>query len=91
MNHDQLAYRVETLSMASGILAGISAAVAALLDPSGFDAFIVWTGIADEPLIVAIAPYFGILATFFGTLSGFTFFYAKWRNRSQQATEPADQ
>lgn len=67
--------------MASGILAGLAAAGSALMTPTGLAAFGVWLGVLDEPLIVIIAPYCDYLATGFGSLSGVSFFYARWRNR----------
>lgn len=81
MNHEALATRVENVSMASGILAGLSAAGAAFYEPTGWDALGIWLGITNEPLIVTSAPIFGLLATASGTVSGFTYFYAQWQKR----------
>jgi hypothetical protein len=81
MNHNTIATRVEHISMATGILAGLSAAGAALAEPTGMDAIGVWLGISDEPLIVRIAPLLGALATVSGTVSGFTYFVAQRKRR----------
>lgn len=81
MNHETLATRVEHLSMATGILAGLSAAAASLATPTGLSAFGVWLGLIDEPLIVTLAPMFGTLATACGMVSGFTYFYALRKRR----------
>jgi len=62
--------------MASGILAGLSAAGAVFLEPSGLDAIGIWLGVIDEPMIVQAAPILGAVATGCGTLSGFTYFFA---------------
>jgi len=81
MNHNTIATRVEHISMATGILAGLSAAGAVLAEPTGFDALGVWLGITDEPLIIRVAPLFGSIATASGTISGFTYFFAKRKKR----------
>jgi len=84
MNHNTIATRVEHISMATGILAGLSAAGAALAEPTGLDAFGVWLGITDEPLIVKIAPLLGAIATASGTISGFTYFLAQRKRRQDR-------
>lgn len=81
INPETLAARVEHLAMASGIVAGLSAAAAAAASPSGLEALGVWLGLVDEPLIIQLAPLFGNLATASGTLSGFTYFFARWKRR----------
>lgn len=73
--------------MASGILAGLSAAGAILAEPSGLDAVSVWLGLTDEPIIIRLAPILGMLATSCGTLSGFTYFLAQWRMRKASAKD----
>lgn len=94
MNHETVAARVEHIAMATGMLAGLSAAAASLATPTGLSAFGVWLGLLDEPLIVTLAPVFGTLATACGTVSGFTYFYAAWKKRqirqkmSRVATTP---
>lgn len=85
MNHEIIATRVEHVSMATGILAGLSAAGAVMAEPTGLDALGVWLGITDEPLIIRIAPILGSLATASGTLSGFTYFLAQRRKRQIQS------
>lgn len=81
MNHESVAARVEHISMATGILAGLSAAGAVLAEPTGLHALGVWLGISDEPLIVRLAPILGSLATASGTISGFTYFWAQRQKR----------
>lgn len=75
--------------MATGILAGLSAAGAALAEPTGVDALGIWLGITDEPLIVRVAPLLGSLATASGTISGFTYFVAQ-RKKRQTQNKPAE-
>jgi hypothetical protein len=81
MNHKKVATRVESISMASGIIAGISAAGATIAAPTGFDAVGVFLGITDEPFIITAAPVLGIIAMTAGILSGGTYFYSSWRSR----------
>ncbi|MCK9608225.1 MAG: hypothetical protein M0R33_17405 [Methylomonas sp.] len=81
MNHETVAARVEHISMATGILAGLSAAGAVLAAPTGLDALGVWLGISDEPLSVRLAPVLGSLATASGTISGFAYFLAQRQKR----------
>lgn len=81
MNHEFIANRVESISMGTGILAGLSAAGAVLAEPTGLDAIGVWLGITDEPWIITAAPILGSLATASGTISGFTYFLARWKKR----------
>ncbi len=90
MNHEALAARVEHVAMATGIIAGISGAAATVATPDGITAFGVWLGLVDEPLIVTLAPIFGTLATASGTISGFTYFYAKWKKRQIQKQSVSD-
>jgi hypothetical protein len=87
MNHKKVATRVESISMASGIIAGISAAGATIAAPSGFDAFGVFLGITDEPFIIIAAPVLGIIATAAGTLSGVTYFFSLWKSRQTKDNE----
>jgi hypothetical protein len=89
MNHETIAARAEHISMATGILAGLSAAGAVLAEPTGLDAFTVWLGIADEPLIIRAAPVLGALATASGAISGFTYFLLQLKKR-QLRNRPDD-
>ncbi len=86
MNHEKVASRVESISMASGIVAGISAAGATYAAPSGFDAVGVFLGISSDPLIVTAAPILGVIATAAGIISGVTYFYSLWRKRQAKAS-----
>lgn len=88
MKHEIIAARMEHIAMATGIIAGLSAAAASLVTPTGLTAFGVWLGLVDEPLIVIAAPYLDKLATASGTISGFTYFYAvrKKRKTEKQAS-----
>lgn len=70
------------VSMASGIMAGLAAAGAVWAEPSGWFAVGVWLGLADEPLVISVAPWLGMVATVCGTISGLAFFWAKWQSRS---------
>ncbi len=91
MNHEQVAARVESISMATGIIAGISALAATVAAPSGLTAFGVWLGLVDEPLIVTLAPVMGSIATATGTLSGATYFLAmRQRRRLKKRSMPSD-
>jgi hypothetical protein len=89
MNREHVAQRVESLSMASGIMAGLAAAAAYWLEPSGLDAVGIWLGIQDEPWIIAIEPILGAVATFFGVLSGCTYFWAKTHKPKQSRVDTA--
>ena len=66
--------------MATGIVAGISAAAASVATPTGLTAFGVWLGLVDEPLIVTVAPILDKLATVSGVISGITYFFARRKN-----------
>lgn len=79
--HQRIAARMESVSMATGVIAGLAAAGATLAAPSGLSAVGVWLGISSAPLIVTAAPILGTVATVTGTISGVTFFYAKWKTR----------
>ncbi|OAI02104.1 hypothetical protein [Methylomonas methanica] len=81
MNHEVVAARVEHIAMATGIIAGLSAAAATIATPTGLTAFGVWLGLVDEPLIVTVAPILDKLATICGTISGMTYFYAVRKKR----------
>ena len=81
MNHEVVAARVEHIAMATGIIAGLSAAAATIATPTGLTAFGVWLGLVDEPLIVTVAPILDKLATVCGTISGMTYFYAVRKKR----------
>lgn len=81
MDHEKLITRVDSIAMATGIVAGLAAAGSALATPTGLTAFGVWLGLIDEPLIVTLAPILDNLATVAGTLSGFTYFVARWQQR----------
>ena len=83
-NHEQIAGRVESVSMAATVIAGIAAAGAAIAAPTGLSALGVWLGITSEPLIVIAAPILGTVATVAGTISGGTYFYSKWRKRRKK-------
>lgn len=85
MDHEKLANRVENVSMATGVVAGIAAAGATIAAPSGLAAMGVWLGIVSPPLIVTAAPILGTLATVTGTVSGATYFYAKWKRRQSRS------
>lgn len=89
MNHETVAARVEHISMATGILAGLAAAGAVLAEPTGLEAVGVWLGITDEPLIIQAAPILGSLATASGTVSGFTYFLAQWKKRQSDHKKTA--
>lgn len=84
MDHEKLATRVENVSMATGIVAGIAAAGATIAAPTGLAAVGVWLGISSAPLIVTAAPILGTIATVAGTISGGTYFYARWKSRQQR-------
>ena len=90
MNHELIANRVESISMGTGILAGLSAAGAVFAEPTGLDALGVWLGITDEPLIITAAPILGCLATASGTISGFTYFLAQWKRRQIRSQSKKD-
>lgn len=90
MNHELIANRVESISMGTGILAGLSAAGAVFAEPTGLDALGVWLGITDEPLIITAAPILGSLATASGTISGFTYFLAQWKRRQIRSQSKQD-
>lgn len=66
--------------MATGIVAGISAAAASVATPTGLTAFGVWLGLVDEPFIVTVAPILDKLATVSGVISGITYFFARRKN-----------
>jgi len=80
MNHEVIASRMERIAMATGIVAGISAAAASVATPTGLTAFGVWLGLVDEPLIVTVAPILDKLATVSGVISGITYFFARRKN-----------
>lgn len=84
MDHEKIANHVESVSMASGIIAGISAAGAAIAAPTGLSAVGVWLGITSAPLIVTAAPILGTVATVTGVISGGTYFYSKWKKHQAQ-------
>ena len=90
MNHEIIANRVESISMGTGILAGLSAAGAVFAEPTGLDALGVWLGITDEPLIITAAPILGSLATASGTVSGLTYFLAQWKKRQIRCRSKQD-
>lgn len=77
--------------MASGILAGLAAAGAYFLEPSGLDAFGVWLGLEDEPWIMSAEPILAGIATATGTLSGFTYFWAQGHKRKQARKDMQNQ
>lgn len=87
MNHERIANRVESVSMASGILAGLAAAGAYFLEPTGLEAFSIWIGFEDEPWIMQAEPILAGIATATGTLSGFTFFWAQTHKRKNNDSE----
>jgi hypothetical protein len=84
MKHEIIAARMEHIAMATGIIAGLSAAAATLATPTGLTAFGVWLGFMDEPLIVTAAPYLDKLATASGSISGFTYFYSIRKKRKTE-------
>jgi len=61
MNHETIAARLENIAMATGIIAGLSAAAATIATPTGLSAFGVWLGLMDEPLIVTELPRFSTI------------------------------
>jgi hypothetical protein len=81
MNHEKLIARVDGFAMLSAIVAGLAAAGATLATPTGLTAFGIWLGLIDEPLIITAAPLLDNVATASGTISGFTYFYARRRKR----------
>ena len=84
-NHEVIADRVETVSMAVGIASGAATAAALVAAPTGLAAVGVALGITSAPLIVAAAPVLGAVATVTGVVSGGTYFYSKWkRSRTGQ-------
>lgn len=87
MNHEKLANRMENVSMAAGVVAGVAAAGAVIAAPTGLSAVGVWLGIISAPLIVTAAPILGAVATVTGTVSGAAYFYAKWKKRQIKAGE----
>lgn len=90
MNHEKIAARVESVSMATGIIAGIAAAGATIAAPTGLAAVGVWLGITSEPLIITAAPILGTVATVTGVISGGTYFYAKWKGRKKPDCIPQE-
>jgi len=89
MNHETFAARLENIAMATGIIAGLSAAAATIATPTGLSAFGVWLGLMDEPLIVTAAPILDNLATVSGTISGMSYFYVMRKKRKiQKQSEP---
>lgn len=91
MNYDTIATKVDGVAMATGIIAGLAALGASLASPTGLTAFGVWLGLVDEPLIVQAAPFLDTLATTCGTISGFTYFYAKRKKRQIDRQLPSKQ
>lgn len=87
MNHQRVAERIEIVSMATGISAGVTAAGAVIAEPTGLNALGVWVGLVDEPLVVTAAPVLGMVATVAGTLSGIAFFVAICKKRQIKAAE----
>ena len=87
MDHEKLANRVENVSMAAGVVAGVAAAGAVIATPTGLSAVGVWLGIVSAPLIVTAAPILATVATVTGTISGATYFYAQWKKRKIKASE----
>jgi hypothetical protein len=85
--HEIVAGRLDTIAMATGILAGAAAAGAVWATPTGLAAVGVWLGLVDEPWIVRIAPVFDTLATVSGTISGGGYFFVRWRKQRRHTVE----
>jgi hypothetical protein len=88
-HHELIANRVEKVSMALGILSGVSAIAAIYVEPTGLDAFGVWLGFTSEPLVITAAPILGFLATVFGMLSGIAYFYSLTQQRKASKKKAA--
>lgn len=89
-HHQDIATKVEDVSMTTGVLAGIAAAGAAIAAPTGISAIGVAVGITSAPLIVTAAPVLATIATVTGTISGGTYLYAKWKSRIKKNQELKD-
>ncbi len=87
MNPEKIFSRVDGFAMVTAIVAGLAAAGAAMTTPTGLTAFGIWLGLVDEPLIVTAAPILDKLATVSGTISGFSYFYA--RRQIRKLTTPS--
>lgn len=83
-NHEKIAAKIEDVSMATTVIAGVAAAGAAIAAPTGLTAVGVWLGITSAPIIVTAAPILGTIATVAGTVSGGTYFYSKWKKRQKK-------
>jgi len=81
VNYNEIADKVETVSMGLGITSGVVAAGAALAAPTGLSAVGVALGITSAPLIVTTAPVIAVMATATGVISGGTYFYSKWKSK----------
>jgi hypothetical protein len=77
--HEEIAERIEHVSMAAGVISGLFAAAALLATPTGVVALLVWAGVINAPLIVSASPKVAIISTVLGTLSGCAYFYSRWR------------
>lgn len=87
MNQEIIASRIDAFAMATGVLAGVVAAGAALTTPTGLTAVGIWLGLIEEPWIVRIAPYFDMLATASGAISGCSFFVVQCRKRKRSCNK----
>ena len=75
-NHEEIAGKVDGVSMGLGIAGGVAAAGAKL------------TAI---PLIVAASPAIGTAATVAGVISGSAYFYSKWKSKkAREKTGPQE-
>ena len=72
---EEIADKVESVSMGLGFASGVAAAGAALAAPTGLGAVGVALGITSAPLIVTAAPVIGVAATVTGVVSGGAYFY----------------
>ncbi len=81
LNHQQVADRVETVSMCLGIISAVVSGGAALATPTGLSWVAVTLGVTSLPLIVAAAPVIGTIASVCGAVSGGTYFYSKWKSK----------
>ncbi len=77
--HHKVAKRAEDVSMVLGIVSTLVSIGANVLEPSGLNAFAVFIGFSDPPLIVILAPVIANIATVTALLSGGCFLYAKWK------------
>lgn len=80
-NHEAVAAKVETVSMAAGIAAGVAGAAAWIAAPSGLAALAVFLGVRSAPGAVRIAAVLGVVAMVAGFISGVAYFYSMWKRK----------